>query len=214
MDSPPSLPRFYTIATSWTTRVALIAAIVALGGCASTREEGSGLIGKTLETIGLRKPAEEVVTPRAKVIPLRLWAGANLNSGTDNKSLAVVVKVYRLRDGERFERAPFSAFLDEDAERDALGDDLISTTEIVLQPGQRHEIGERLPPEAGTLGVVALFRAPAQGRWRLSFDALEAEADGVTVGLHACALTTSSNALRSSIDGEPHSLTTARCVKG
>lgn len=214
MDSPSSSPRSFAVAASGAMRIALVAAAVSLGGCTSTPKQGSGLIGKTLETIGLRKPAEELAAPRAKVIPLRLWAGANLNSGTDNKSLAVVVKVYRLRDGERFERAPFSAFLDEDAERDALGDDLISTTEIVLQPGQRHEIGERLPPEAGTLGVVALFRSPAQGRWRLSFDALEAEADGVTVGLHACALTTSSTALRSRIDGEPHSLTTARCVKG
>lgn len=214
MDSPPSSPRPFPVAVSRTMTIVMMAAAIALGGCASTREEGPGLIGKTLETIGLRKPVEEVAAPRAKMIPLRLWAGANLNSGTDNRSLAVVVKVYRLRDGQRFEQAPFSAFLDEDAERDALGDDLISATEIVLQPNQRHEINQRLPPEAGTLGVVALFRSPAQGRWRLSFDALEAEADGVTVGLHACALTTSSAALRSRIDGEPHSLATARCVKG
>lgn len=214
MDSSPSPPRPLPEAAARTMRLALVAAVVALGGCASTPDDRPGLIGKTLENIGLRKPAEEPALPRAKSIPLRLWAGANLNSGTDNRSLAVVVKVYRLRDGQRFEHAPFSAFLDEDAERDALGDDLISATEIVLQPNQRHEINERLPPEAGTLGVVALFRSPAPGRWRFSFDAMEAEKEGVTVGLHACALTTSSIALRSQIDGEPHSLAAARCAKG
>lgn len=164
--------------------------------------------------MGLRKPSEEAAAPRAKTVPLRLWAGKNLNSGNDQKPLALVVKVYRLRDSQRFERAAFSAFLDEDAERTALGEDLISSTEIVLQPGQRHEITERLPPEAGTMGVVALFRSPAAGRWRLSFDALEAEKDGVTVGLHACALTTSSTALQSQIAGEPHSLSLTRCSNG
>lgn len=195
----------------------LLAALVLLGsGCASApeREQAPGLIGRALETVGLRKPSSEDAEPRSRTVPLRLWAGSNLNSGDDRKALALVVKVYRLRDLQRFERAPFSAFLDEDAELVALGEDLIGSTEIVLQPGQRHEISERLPPEAGTLGVVALFRAPAPGRWRFSFDAGEAEKEGVTVGLHACALTTSSVALRSQIAGDAHSLTLTRCAKG
>lgn len=194
------------------TLIAIAAATtLPLAGCASAGRDGSGLIGRTLENIGIRKQDDEPAAARPKTVPLRLWAGGNLNSGNDRKALALVVKVYRLRDSQRFEQAPFSAFLDDDAERNALGDDLISATEIVLQPSQRHEINERLPPEAGIVGVVALFRAPAPGRWRLSFDALEAEKEGVTVGLHACALTTSSSALRSKINGEPHSLATARC---
>lgn len=207
MDSIPSFRPFFRRRA-----IALAAvALLVLSGCASTGGNKPGLIGKTLETIGLRTPEVQPEAPRPKTIPLRLWAGDNLNAGNDRKPLALVVRVYRLRGGERFEQAPFSAFLDEDAERAALGDDLIGATEIVLQPGQRHEISERLPPEAETLGVVALFRAPAQGRWRLSFDADGAEKDGVTVGLHGCALTTSSASLRSRIDGEPHSLSLARC---
>lgn len=195
---------------------ALALGLMGLGGCASapSRDEAPGLLGRALETVGLRKAPEEPAAPSAKTVPLRLWAGANLNSGNDRKPLAVVVKVYRLRDSQRFEQAAFSAFLDEDAERAALGEDLISSTEIVLQPGQRHEIIERLPPEAGTMGVVTLFRSPAPGRWRFSFDAVEAEKDGVTVGLHACALTTSSPALQSQIAGEPHSLSLTRCASG
>lgn len=216
MDSPPvPHPARSPVASA---RLAAVAAglLLALAGCASApaREDAPGLFGRALETVGLRKPAGEVAPPRAKTVPLRLWAGPNLNSGRDNKSLAIVVKVYRLRDHQRFERAPFSAFLDEDAERDALGEDLIGSTEIVLQPGQRHEIAERLPPEAGTMGVVALFRAPAPGRWRFSFDAEAAEKDGVTVGLHACALTTSSASLQSQVVGEAHTLTLTRCAGG
>ena len=184
-----------------------------LTGCVSTPDAGPGLVGKALEKIGVKAPAADATTARAKSIALHLHAGGNLNSGHDGKPLAVVVRVYRLRDPGRFERAPFTAFLDEDAEQIALGDDLIAASEIVLQPGQRHEIVERLPPESTTLGVVALFRSPAPGRWRFSFDAAAAEKDGVTLGLHACALTTSSAALQSKIEGEPHSLTRSPCRK-
>lgn len=216
MDSP-SVPHSARLPAACA-RLAVVAGLLfALAGCASApaREDAPGLLGRALETVGLRKPAEEeIAQPRPKTVPLRLWAGPNLNSGRDNKSLAVVVKIYRLRDHQRFERAPFSAFLDEDAERDALGEDLIGSTEIVLQPGQRHEIAERLPPEAATMGVVALFRAPAPGRWRFSFDAAAAEEDGVTVGLHACALTTSSASLQSQVAGEAHTLTLTRCAGG
>ncbi len=189
------------------------ASLCLLAGCASTPDAGPGLVGKALEKIGVKKPADETPPQRVKTIPLRLHAGANLNAGNDGKPLALVVRVYRLRDHERFERAPFSAFLDEDAEKTALGDDLIGASEIVLQPGQRHEIVERLPPEATTLGVVALFRSPAPGRWRFSFDGTGSEKEGVTLGLHACAMTTSSPSLLSRIEGEPHSLTRARCGK-
>lgn len=217
MDSTPALPHVRTVAANARLRlpVAVSGLLFLLAGCASTpsRDDAPGLIGRALETVGLRKSTEDSA-PRAKTVPLKLWAGQNLNSGRDNRSLAVVVKIYRLRDHQRFERAPFSAFLDEDTERAALGEDLISATEIVLQPGQRHEIAERLPPEAGTMGVVALFRAPAPGRWRFAFDAAAAEKDGVTVGLHACALTTSSSALRSQVVGEPHTLTLTRCGTG
>ncbi|MFT4256662.1 MAG: type VI secretion system lipoprotein TssJ [Pseudoxanthomonas sp.] len=206
---------FSTVTSRRIARIAILC-LVGLGGCASTGENGRshGLVGKALETIGLKKPSSETIPSQAKSVPLRLWAGANLNAGNNRRSLALVVKVYQLRDNQRFEQAPFAAFLDEDAERKALGDDLIRVSEIVLQPDQRHEFTEKLPPEATSLGVVALFRAPAPGRWRFSFDAAKAEKEGVTVGLHACALTTSSQALQSRIDGTPYSLTLARCSEG
>jgi len=188
----------------------LLIPVLAIGGCA-TKGDGPGVISKTLEAVGLKKPSTDAAFTQPKSIQLRLYAGKNLNAGNDGRPLAVVMRVYRLRQGQRFEQAPFDAFLDEDAERNAMGDDLLSATEIVLQPGQQHEITERLPPEASMLGVVALFRSPAPGRWRLTFDAMESIKEGVTVGLHACALTTNSSSLLTPMTGEPYSLTTARC---
>jgi type VI secretion system protein VasD len=37
--------------------------------------------------------------------------------------------------------------------------------------------------------VVALFRAPDGQRWRATFPAADAGKAGITIGLHACAMT-------------------------
>lgn len=60
--------------------------------------------------------------------------------------------------------------------------------EVLLVPGQRYEVLEKVSGEAYFIGVVALFRAPAARRWRATFAAADAERGGITVGLHACAL--------------------------
>ncbi|MCW5580151.1 MAG: type VI secretion system lipoprotein TssJ [Luteimonas sp.] len=154
--------------------LSLAAGLCLLAGCASTADAGPGLVGKALEKIGARKPADETVAPRVKNVPLRLHAGANLNSGHDGKPLAVVVRVYRLRDHERFERAPFSAFLDEDAEKAALGDDLIGASRSCCSraSGTPSSNACRLKPQRC---MVALFTRRRQGRWRFSPDGTAAE---------------------------------------
>mgnify|MGYP003456990830 CR=1 FL=1 len=75
-----------------------------------------------------------------------------------------------------------------------LGADLLEVTDVMLVPGQRYEALERVSREAGFVGVVALFHSPAPQRWRLSYPAAEAAQDGITVGLHGCALSNGSGA--------------------
>lgn len=184
---------------------ALLALLAVSTGC-SSHGGIKQAFGKTLQAVGL---GDESAQGRA--VPLRLYAGENLNAGDGDRALSLVVRVYQLRNLERFEEAPFDVFLDQQRERDVLGDDLIGVTEILLAPGQRHEVLERLPAEGNHLGVVALFRAPAQTRWRFAFDADQAVDDGITVGLHACAMTTPSPALETPLAGPSHSLASSNC---
>ncbi|HBK45286.1 MAG TPA: type VI secretion system lipoprotein TssJ [Xanthomonadaceae bacterium] len=183
---------------------------ITLCGCASGGLRGG--IDKTLQAVGLReaKPAEP------PTIQLRLFAGSNLNSGTDNRPTAAIVKIYHLRSAQRFEKAPFNAFLDQAGEQAALGADALSVNEIVLMPGTRQNLDEKLSAGTGAIGVVALFRAPAEIRWRLAFDAnaKQLPLDGITIGVHACALTTAdSAALLTQLSGDPASLASVRCTK-
>lgn len=190
--------------------LAVLALVPALGGCASNGGIGK-VVSKTLESVGIKDASEEAQERR---VPLRLYAGDNLNAGNDKRALAAVIKVYHLRGNSRFEQAPFDAFLDTDRERVALGDDLVSVSEIVLTPGAQHEIEERMEADAEVLGIVALFHAPARNRWRLAFDVRhkKIEKNGVTIGLHACAMTTSSESLLSRIAGDPSSLASVKCM--
>lgn len=187
-------------------RCGLLAAVLLLAGCVG----GGGVrqaFGRTLQTVGLKEPA-----PQPLAVPLRLYAGDNLNAGDRQRALSLVVRVYQLRERKRFEDAPFDVFLDEQRERDALGGDLLAVTEFLLAPGQRHDVLERLAEGGRHVGVVALFRTPAPTRWRFSFDAARAVDAGITIGLHACAMSTPSPALETALASPSHSLSSSHCT--
>lgn len=176
---------------------AMLAAAVALGGCGTSPTE-SGTLDKALELVGLRKPAavpsipKEVASdllPRSRQVSLRLHASAVLNTDGNGRSLSVVARVYKLRSSASFLQLPHEAVAQAGTERGALlPQDVIEVREVVLAPGQRHEVIETMPPEATHLAVAALFRSPAPQRWRFVFDTRSAAASGVTLGLHGCAM--------------------------
>ncbi|AYM77573.1 type VI secretion system lipoprotein TssJ [Janthinobacterium agaricidamnosum] len=170
--------------------LALLQALL-LTGCAG------GAIGTlanaALQMAGVAKPPPEL--PDAQQPPrnvsIRLHAAQRLNTDADGRPLALVARIYKLRQSAAFEQAPYDSFLDAQREKAALGADLMEVKEVLLVPGQRYEVQEKVSKEAYFIGVVALFRAPATQRWRATFAAPDAERSGITVGLHACALSIS-----------------------
>ena len=167
-------------------RLSLLFCSVLLAACAG----GSGPSpAGLLEATGLRKPPplpEAQQPPRN--VAVRLHAAKRLNVDRRGQSLALLVRVYKLRQPTAFEQAPYAAFLTPQSEREALGADLLEVRELTLVPGQQLELSATLPRDAGWLGVVALFHSPPGKGWRLAFAAPEAEKTGVTIGLHACAM--------------------------
>ena len=83
---------------------------------------------------------------------------------------------------------------------------LRESRELVLAPRQRHEVIETVTPEASHVAVVALFRAPAEPRWRFVFDARAAARTGITLGLHGCAMSVAEGPV---IDAAPETLRVA-----
>jgi len=175
----------------------MLAIGTALAGCGGL----AALAGKAPEISESQKPPRNVA--------IRLHAAPKLNVDAKGRPLALVARVYKLRQHAAFEAAPYSAFLTPGAEKEAFGADLVEVKELTLVPGQRYETLEKVTREAGYVGVVALFHSPAPQRWRLAFSALDAEKAGLTVGLHACALSAGAGAKPTTADVKP--LATARC---
>ena len=130
-----------------------------------------------------------------RTVHLRLYAGQNLNVDQQGRPLALVARIYKLRDATAFNQAPFETFLNPDREKQAFGNDLVDVRELLLLPGQHYEVDEGIPAGANDLGVVALFRAPGAQRWRFAFDIGRSIRSGITVGAHACAMTATEGAL-------------------
>jgi len=157
----------------------------------------AGYKDKALTALGI-KPPELPNKPETPDVPdsalpdrritLKLYASNSLNASGDGQPLSLVLRLYRLRTVEAFQNAPVTVFGDAAKEKEVFGDAIVSTREIVLKPGQLYETQDKFSREAQFLGVVALFRKPAEGRWRQVFEARSAEFTGLAIGAHACAL--------------------------
>lgn len=169
-------------------RALAIACALLLAGCAGGAI--GGLANAALQMTGLARAQPEVPDAQKppRLVKLQFHAGQRLNTATDGQSLALVARIYKLRQRAAFEQAPYASFLDPQKEKALLGADLLEATEVLLVPGQRLELQQKVGREAAFIGIVALFRAPAAQRWRTSVAVQEAENGGLTIGLHACAM--------------------------
>ncbi len=194
------------VVASTTLRAWLLMAVCAsLAGCAATKaaDEALGDMTKNLlEATGLKKPeapklpevpqAEALRLPRK--VALRVHAGQELNHDANHRPLSLVLRIYKLKNSAAFLQAPYESFAAQGRDKETLGDDTVEVREVTLVPGQRYEVEEKVPREAGTIGVVALFNAPAPQRWKFAFESGAAERTGLVLGAHGCALTVTQGA--------------------
>lgn len=189
-----------------------------LAGCAAAQVADRALgeaTGSALQALGLKKPDPAPARPepsrQARAVALRVHAAPDLNHDARQRPLSLVLRVYALRSAAAFLQLPYEAFAGD--ARTSLGDDLIASREVVLLPGQRYEASEPLAREAGALGVVALYQAPAPQRWRYAFDAAAAERTGVVLGAHGCALSVAGGTPLG-VPGDAALLGAAPCAEG
>jgi len=174
-----------------------------------TAADSGSIVMRAIQGLGA-PPPHPSETLEAQ-LSLRIFTAKNLNAGAGNKALALVVKIYHLRSKDRFGQAPFDDFLDSNKEQSDLGQDLINSREMLLLPDQRYLSVERMPLDTRYLGFVAQFRNPAALRWRFVYDVKRSKISGITLGIHACALSSTQGALLTELPDDARSLATVRC---
>ncbi len=150
-----------------------------------------GYKDKALEAIGFKKPelpqVPDVQLPDRKVT-WRLHASDSLNVAPSGEPVALLTRLYKLRSPNAFLQAPYEVFGDPAKEKQQMGDDVIETHDIQMIPGQHEEVLDKVAREVRYIGIVALFRHPSPQRWRYAFRSESAEKSGLSIGLHACAM--------------------------
>ena len=160
-----------------------------LSGCAAVGESAIGKVASAaMESVGLKKSASPDAQKAPRTVQISLSAGKNLNA-SQNQPLAVLVKIYQLKNATTFMQAPLTNLTDAQSEKALLGTDLLEERDITLLPEQHYTVAEQVAGAADAIGVVALFHSPAPRRWKFVFDAARAEKTGIKLGVHACAMT-------------------------
>jgi type VI secretion system protein VasD len=136
--------------------------------------------------------------PKATDYSIYSEADTLLNRDATARPLSVVLNVYQLRDRQAFARLTFEDFVSGKSDTELLREDLIQKTEIVALPGDKRSLDTQLLPEAAFLGVVAIYRLPAEQQWRYLIPAQQIRKTGmwpfakekiVSIRLHDCYMT-------------------------
>lgn len=196
----------------------LLSFILPFGGCAAIGSVSAvgQVTNLVLEATGIKKPATPELPDAQKPprnIAIKLHAGENLNTDSTGRPLALVVRIYKLRQDNAFQQATYDTFLNPQKEKETLGADLLEAKEVTLIPGQRYEAMEKVTQEAYFIGVVALFRVPDPQRWKVAFPAKDADKSGIAIGLHACAISVGTGTTTEGNGGTNKFLSEVRCLK-
>jgi type VI secretion system protein VasD len=101
-----------------------------------------------------------------KDVRVTLLPTNRLNPDESGAPLSVIVRVYQLRNRERFERADFRALWKNDEK--VLEGDLLERKEITVYPDTKTSVELQVDQKKGVqfLGIMALFRKPQGELWR------------------------------------------------
>lgn len=141
-------------------RKAVVALMVVLSGC------------------GLLPGGGGAKTPRP--VRLTVTAGERLNPDDEGRSLPTAIRVFQVASTAKASGAELLDLLRDPGA--VLGEDLLATEELLVQPGERIERTVAREKGARALLVVGLFRRPSGVAWRQLVE-LPAEGKDATLAL-------------------------------
>ncbi len=104
--------------------------------------------------------------PDAKTsAPLTITASADANPDRTGRPSPVVVRVYQLKTDAAFSAASFADLYEN--EEKALGAELISRDEFVMEPKQSRTLNVAIAGDTRFVGAIAAFRDIQNAEWRV-----------------------------------------------
>jgi type VI secretion system protein VasD len=192
-------------------RTLAIVFLLPFAGCTAIQVASDKLAEKALGAIGVSLP-ENPNLPRAQqTVSLRVETAEDLNAGEDGQGMSTIFRLYKLRQKNAFLNAPYGVFGNAEKEKVYLSNDLLEVRELVLTPGEKLDLQEKISSDTAFLGIVALYRLPSPQRWRFAFASADSIKQGIRLGLHACAMTATAATPVNVSSGDSTLLSPARC---
>lgn len=157
---PALCGRFTHVLLAGTRGVGILAATLALAGCAT-------------------KPPS---------LQIDAVAAPTINRDVDGEPLSIVVRLYQLRDRSAFDLLTFDAAARVEDDRELFGDQLVLRHELLLVPGGSRSEVETLAPETRYVGIAGFFREPDSQHWRILVEAQAIAAKGLRFRVEDCNL--------------------------
>jgi len=126
----------------------------------------TGLALTVLVAATLSACASAPKPPPPPELDLTISAGPAQNPETNGKPAPVVIKLYQLAATGGFARADVYDLTTNEAK--LLGQDLLASESLELNPGETQKIRRQLKPGAQFLGAAVLFRDIDNAAWRAS----------------------------------------------
>ncbi len=105
------------------------------------------------------------VEPKLVSTKVAIAATADINPDATGRPSPVVLRVYQLRDGDKFRNADFFALYDDDQK--VLGSELLSRQEFMLSPSASQTVDVNVAADAKFLGAIAAFHDIRTAQWRV-----------------------------------------------
>lgn len=148
-------------------RAGTLAACCLLAGCGLTQMVKDGAVNTT----------KALFYKQIKILHLDFTPRAALNVDGEQTPLAVMVRVYQLKDRKSFDAADYRTLLN-NADT-VLKSDLLNSREVLVMPGGDVTLDVPLEENAKFIAIVGLFNRPdvKNGKWRLVMAREDLDAD-------------------------------------
>jgi len=118
-----------------------------------------------------------------------------VNPDVKGRPSPIVVRVYQLKNNDKYAGADFFALFDDDQK--VLGADMVGRDEVELIPGESREVQFAVSPDTKFVGVLAAYRDIRNSQWRVVqaapkkglLNLVKKDAITITVGRDAVELT-------------------------
>ena len=102
--------------------------------------------------------------PEDIVLKGSMEAVEQVNPDGQGRPSPLVIKIYQLKAGDKFELADFFALFDQPEA--ALGADLLAVEDVMMTPGEIKPYEGDFDPDTRFIGVVAAYRDINQAEWK------------------------------------------------